>query len=221
MPRFTDQWVIDRVLFDYVSGGSCACCGVSFAQFLPNGTADLIGAVSDLDTDQATKEINALEHHPWPRELRDQVWADRVKLRQKLKQSMKMYREFYQEEGEGFEQWCRDNPLLLKKCLQIPRSEIATIVTSRYDIHSAFGVVLSTVVEQVACFGLTKYPTDARGDTGEVDFEKDLHFSRMSGFTLNVFWRGWSNRERRSAATLVQTHEKSRWSEAARKRQVL
>ena len=58
MPRYKDEWVIDRVMFDFVSGGSCACCG--FQHFLPNGTADLVDAISDLDTDQANQEKAAL-----------------------------------------------------------------------------------------------------------------------------------------------------------------
>ncbi|EEC43190.1 predicted protein [Phaeodactylum tricornutum CCAP 1055/1] len=182
MPRFSDEWVIDRVLFDYVSGGSCACCG--FAHFLPNGTVDLINAMSDLDTDQANAEKAALVHHPWPTDLRDQVWADRVRLRQKLKREMKAYREFWDEHADAFRSWCRTQKL--KRMLQLPRSEIMETLRQKYNIHSAYGVVLCATLEQVAHFSLTGYPTDGRGDA-ESTFEDSLIFNRRGGLTLKDF----------------------------------
>ena len=57
------------------------------------------------------------------------------------------------------------------------------IVREQYQIHSAYGVVLCAVVEQVANFPLTKYPTDARGES-EVAFEDDLTIDRRVGLTL-------------------------------------
>jgi len=36
MPRFTDKWVLDKCMFDYVQGGSCACCGFTHL-FNPGG----------------------------------------------------------------------------------------------------------------------------------------------------------------------------------------
>jgi len=186
MPRFSDEWVLDRVLFDYVSGGSCACCG--FQHLLPGGsTADLIGAVTDLETDQAAAEVAALQFHPWPVDLRDQIWADRVKLRQKLKREMPAYAEFWKMHGETFSEWCRENAVnKVQRLLQLPRSEVMETIQQKYGIHSAFGVVLCTVTEQVANFDLTKYPADARGDDGEVEFEENLQFGRRGGFTLRV-----------------------------------
>lgn len=184
MPRFSDEWVIDRVLFDYVAGGSCACCG--FQHFMPNGTADLIGAVSDLETDEARAEVAALPHHPWPADLRDQVWADRVKLRQKLKRGMAAYAAFWREHGAAFTEWSRGNANLVQRLMQLPRSEILEVVRQNYGIHSAYGVVLCAVLEQVAQFELTAYPTDARGDAVEVQFEEELQFGRMGGFTLKL-----------------------------------
>jgi len=182
MPRFTDEWLIDRVLFDYVSGGSCACCG--FQHFLPNGTADLISAVSDLETDQAQQEVAALQHHPWPVELRDQVWADRVRLRQRLKKEMKSYADFWTLHGAAFQEWCR-NQSNLNRLAQLPRSEVLETIRQKYNIHSAYAVVLCAVVEQVANFELTCYPTDGRGDA-EVSFERELNFDRRGGFTMRL-----------------------------------
>jgi hypothetical protein len=193
MPRFSDEWVIDRVLFDFVSGGSCACCG--FQHFLANGTADLIGAVTDLETDQAAAEVAALQHHPWPADLRDQVWADRVKLRQKLKLKMPVYAVFWKEHGEVFPEWCEKNIATVNRLLQLPRSEILDVVRQHYGIHSAYGVVLCAVLEQVAHFKLTAYPTDARGDDSEVNFETALHFGNMGGFTMNFLDESGSLKE--------------------------
>lgn len=189
MPRFTDEWVIDRVLFDYVSGGACACCG--FQHFLPNSTtADLIAAVSDLDTDAAHQEVAALVHHPWPLELRDQVWADRVRLRQRLKRHCQRYTDFWKLHGTAFVDWCRHDPK--GECrenhtrwLQLPRSEVMEFLREEYNIHSAFAVVLCTVLEQVAAFDLTQYPPDGRGAV-ELNFERIIYFDRRGGFTLNL-----------------------------------
>jgi hypothetical protein len=182
MPRFSDEWVIDRVLFDSVSGGSCACCG--FQHFLPGGTADLIAAVSDIDTDQVSQEVAALQNNPWPVELRDQVWADRVRLRQYLKKSMAGYKSFWTEHGDGFMEWCRRQEVTtLTRLVQLGRSEILEHVQKEYNIHSAYGVVLCAVTEQVAHFALTQYPPDARGIIEE-EFENFLTFDRRGGFTL-------------------------------------
>jgi hypothetical protein len=133
MPRFRDEWVIDRVLFDYLAGGSCACCGFSH-MFLPNGTKDLIHAVSDLETDAAEQEIRALEHHPWPKELRDQIWADRVRFRQKAKMNMKDYQAFWKTHGDAFGTWLGGQPNL-NRLFQMPRSEVMTVIrSSQYNV---------------------------------------------------------------------------------------
>ena len=86
MPRFSDQWVVDRTLFEFATGGSCACCGFSHL-FLPNGLKGLIDEVSDLETDAANNEFEAAQKSPWPPTMRDQVWADRVRLRHERERS--------------------------------------------------------------------------------------------------------------------------------------
>uniref|UniRef100_A0A7S3P4U2 Uncharacterized protein n=1 Tax=Amphora coffeiformis TaxID=265554 RepID=A0A7S3P4U2_9STRA len=184
MPRFRDEWVIDRVMFDYVSGGSCACCG--FQHFLPNGTADLVDALSDLDTDQANHEKAALANHPWPADVRDQVWADRVRLRQKLKRDRTRFGDFWQAHADGFAAWLHQPETItqLRRWLQLPRTEVMEVIQQKYNIHSAFAVVLCAIVEQVAGFHLTQYPPDGRG-AAERDFEtKLLIYDRRGGFML-------------------------------------
>ena len=139
---FSSHCTPDRVMFDYVSGGSCACCG--FQHFLPNGTSDLVDAISDLDTDQANQEKAALQNHPWPAEVRDQVWADRVRLRQKLKKDRSRFAEFWEAHADGFVEWLREPETAkqLRRWLQLPRTEVMEVIQQKYNIHSAFAVVL-------------------------------------------------------------------------------
>lgn len=66
MARFSDQWVIDKTMFDVVYGGGCACCSFNF---MPNGTVGLIQSLSELETDAKENEISALEKLPWPQEV--------------------------------------------------------------------------------------------------------------------------------------------------------
>lgn len=54
----------------------------------------MINAMSDLETDAATQEINAAKASPWPDDMRDQIWSDRLLLRFKMKKEMRSYREF-------------------------------------------------------------------------------------------------------------------------------
>lgn len=184
MPKFADQWVVDKTLFDFVSGGSCGCCGRGF--FLPDGIEGMINAISDLETDAANAEIRASEQSPWPPDMREQVWSDRVRLRVKMKKEMGIYSTFWGKHGETFTEWCLSlDPKILKKVFQIPRAEVIERVNTHYGIHSAFGKVLTAVTEQVAHFHDTKYPPDGRGDS-EIAFEKALHFDRRGGFTLKV-----------------------------------
>mmetsp|Transcript_38045 Transcript_38045/g.53606 ORF Transcript_38045/g.53606 Transcript_38045/m.53606 type:complete len:280 (-) Transcript_38045:27-866(-) len=185
MPKFSDKWVVDRTLFEFVNGGSCACCG--FPHLFPDGVAGMINAISDLETDAAQAEIKAAEKSPWPPEMREQVWSDRVRLRHKLKKEMAVYKQFWDDEGEPFQHWIRSEilPKRLRKFLQMPRSEVTERLRTQYGIHSAFGIVLCAVVEQVAHFKDTKYPTDARGDA-EVAFEQTLKFDRRGGFIMRV-----------------------------------
>ena len=130
-------------MFDYVSGGSCACCGFQHL-FLPNGVSDLVDAVSDLDTDQADREKAALLDHPWPSDLREQVWVDRVRLRQGLKRDRDRFDGFWASHSDGFVSWLHTPGTIerLRRWLQVPRTEVMEVIQQKYSIHSAFAVVL-------------------------------------------------------------------------------
>jgi hypothetical protein len=190
MGRFTDEWVIDRVLFDHVAGGACACCG--FQHFMPTSTADWIRAVSDLDTDQVSQEIRAVNdpESVWPVELREAVWSDRVRIRQYLKRQIGDYNEFNERHGEAFRQWCRQQSVeSWRRWLQMPRSQVLEQVRNEFHLHPAYAVVLCAVVEQVAFFSLTGYPPDGRG-VSELDFERLLNYNKRGGFGLPIAREG-------------------------------
>ena len=106
MPRYSDQWLIDKTMFDYVQGGSCACC--SGFLFMPGGTAGLIRSMSEFETDAANAEVSALEKLPWPQEMKDEVWKERVRLRQYCKKNMKDYKSFWDDHGEAYRAWFQE-----------------------------------------------------------------------------------------------------------------
>eukprot|EP00585_Thalassiosira_rotula_P012545 CAMPEP_0196132750 /NCGR_PEP_ID=MMETSP0910-20130528/2246_1 /TAXON_ID=49265 /ORGANISM="Thalassiosira rotula, Strain GSO102" /LENGTH=352 /DNA_ID=CAMNT_0041392387 /DNA_START=196 /DNA_END=1254 /DNA_ORIENTATION=- len=236
MPRFADNWVVDKCMFDYVAGGVCACCGFPHL-FAPGGLEGMINAFSDLETDAATMELNAAKASPWPPDMRDQIWSDRLLLRFKMKKEMKGYRNFLEgvvkdgndggdDDGGGdgddggsgvvddddqdhdvsdagevdindaipiLEKFCMNelSPRQIQGIFQLPRSELTEVLNSKYKICSAFAVVFCTVVEQVANFKVTGYPTDARsnsnGDNSEEIFEQNLKFKKVGrGFCVDI-----------------------------------
>ena len=217
MPRFTDKWVLDKCMFDYVQGGSCACCGFPHL-FAPGGLEGMINAMSDLETDTATNEINAAKASPWPPDMRDQIWSDRLLLRFKMKKEMKIYRAFLegvvksdssaadvdtsnnaadeiniQDAIPILQNFCTNelSPKDLRQIFQLPRSELTEVLKSKYKICSAYAVVFCSVVEQVANFKVTKYPIDTRDDTSEEKFERELQYQKVGpGFCLNITANG-------------------------------
>jgi hypothetical protein len=205
MPRFTDEWVVTKSLFEYTTGGSCACCSFP-AMFDPNGLKGLISSVSDLETDAAENEFKSAQSSPWPPEMRDSIWGDRVKVRYKMKKEMEGYKTFMDEvvgvtagaasgddvdvddiDDEKFIRWFADElgAKSMRRIFQMPRSEVTDILSEKYGICPAYGTVMCTVVEQVANFGVTKYETDSRGKE-EIMFEQMLKYNRRGGFILDV-----------------------------------
>eukprot|EP00978_Attheya_sp_CCMP212_P026638 scaffold88092_cov46-Attheya_sp.AAC.1 len=127
--------------------------------------------------------------------MRDQVWADRVRLRHKMKKELSLYRDFFDTHGDAFDAWfqnqAQNHPQTLRKLFMMPRSQVSELLVSNYNIpvHSAFGTVVSAVVEQVANFSVTQYPPDARGGPVEVAFEAILAYDRRGGFTIPLVAR--------------------------------
>mmetsp|Transcript_17185 Transcript_17185/g.35295 ORF Transcript_17185/g.35295 Transcript_17185/m.35295 type:complete len:279 (-) Transcript_17185:137-973(-) len=183
MPRYSDEWLIDKTMFDYVQGGSCACC--SGFLFMPGGTAGLIRSMSEFETDAANAEVSALEQLPWPQEMKDEVWKERVRLRQYCKKNMVLYKTFWEEHGEEYQSWFHElTKQKLCRYFQLARTEVTErLQHQKFHMHAAFGTVLCAVTEQVAHFPVTKYPIDGRG-AAEIGFESILAFDRRGGFTL-------------------------------------
>lgn len=179
--KFKDEWVVDRTMFEFINGGSCACCGMS-QLFLPDGLKGIINSISDIETDAASAELAAAERSSWPPELREEVWVNRFRLRFEMKKEIKLYKEFFQiHDKSDVKRWCQDEIGTLSRLFQLPRSEIIEIARTKYGIHGGFEVVLCSVIEQVANFPKTKYGTDGFGNE-EVAFEKLLQFDRRAGF---------------------------------------
>jgi len=212
MPRYGDKWLIDKTLFEYTTGGSCACCSFPANLFGPNGLKGLINSVSDLETDAANDEFKAAQNSPWPPEMRDQIWADRVKLRLKMKREMRSYRSFLESVANSgtepqmadmdrnsvgsnsssvgvdrLKRWCIESlgANQLRRLFQMPRSQVTEKLDAHYNIHSIFKTVIGCVVDQVAYFKLTKLDADGRGEV-ELRFEKILSYDRRGGFVLNL-----------------------------------
>ena len=171
--------------------------------------------MSDLETDTATQEINAAKASPWPPDMRDQIWSDRLLLRFKMKKDMKVYRSFLESvvkdnndistsnnsiEGVDrrdaipiLQNFCTNelSPTELRQIFQLPRSELIEILNSKYKICGAYGVVFCTVSEQVVNSKVTGYGIDARhspgDDNSEEIFEKELKYKKVGpGFCLDI-----------------------------------
>lgn len=149
MPRYSDEWLIDKVLFEVTFGGGCACCSFNF---MPNGNEGIIQSMSEFETDAANAEISALDKLPWPQEMKDQIWMERVRLRQYCKSNMKDYKKFWNEYGDEFSTWFRKQPEeRLRKCFQLPRQEVMErLKNQNYILHQAFGTLLCG--GEISCF---------------------------------------------------------------------
>jgi hypothetical protein len=179
MGRFTDDWVVDRSMFEYVNSGGCACCGISH---MGMDMMQFMAACSDIETDDGKKEVMS----PWPEFMREEVWADRVKIRKNMKAEMAKYKTFMDAHGAGVAKWLLSLSSTLKsRIFQLPRAEVSSIVENNYDIRGAYMVVFCAVVEQVQNFPVTGYEADGRGGS-EVAFESVLAFDRRSGFTIDT-----------------------------------
>jgi len=174
----------------------------------------MINAMSDLETDTATQEINAAKASPWPPDMRDQIWSDRLLLRFKMKKDMKVYRSFLEDIVKDnndassnsnikevdrrdaipiLHNFCTNelSPKELRQLFQLPRSELIEILNSKYKICGAYGVVFCTVSEQVVNSKVTGYGIDARhspgDDNSEEIFEKELKYKKVGpGFCLDI-----------------------------------
>jgi hypothetical protein len=122
---------------------------------------EFMQACSDLETDDGKKEVQS----PWPVFMKNEIWSDRVKIRNMMKKEMARFAEDLEEHGEGMvEHLCNIPANSLTRLFQLPRDELSEIIQEKYDVRGAFLVVFCAVVEQVANFPVTGYSNDGRGE---------------------------------------------------------
>mmetsp|Transcript_10278 Transcript_10278/g.20162 ORF Transcript_10278/g.20162 Transcript_10278/m.20162 type:complete len:318 (+) Transcript_10278:300-1253(+) len=174
--RFLDTWVVDRVMFEFVNQGGCNCCGFTHGGM---GMQDFMALCSDVETDDGRTE----KRSPWPPFMQNEVWADRVKFRRMLKDTMCTYRERYEEHGPEFVNWWLNLDVNeRKRCFQMPKEELRVQFNTTYDFQTAYQVVLCSVLEQVENFPATGYRNDGGSDC-EVYFEEHLE-ARRGAWTM-------------------------------------
>ncbi|KAL3787635.1 hypothetical protein HJC23_011783 [Cyclotella cryptica] len=185
MPRFTDNWVLEKIMFIYLEGGSaCFCCTpVPTSLFSPekDPVESMIRSMSDLHPDEVECEIRALATSPWDEEMKDQVWGDRGMLRFRMKREMGGYRRFLEgvavesreEDGETMHlevpavsvlsDFCKNHisPSELYELFQVSREDLVDVLKTKYKICSFYTVVFCTVAEQLENFDVTGCGDDA------------------------------------------------------------
>jgi len=151
----------------FANQGGCSCCGFSHGGM---GMVDFMALCSDVETDDGKTEKKS----PWPAFMQDEVWADRVKFRRMLKDSMHVYRERYETYGRKFVKWWLQlDPQERKRCFMMPKEEVRVQFNTTYDFKTAYQVVLCSVAEQVENFAATGYKPDGGTDC-EAFFEQNL-----------------------------------------------
>jgi hypothetical protein len=90
------------------------------------------------------RAFDAYGQLPWPQELKDSIWMERVRLRQHCKGNMKDYKQFWNDHGENFEIWFLEQPIeKLKRCFQLPRQEVLErLKQQNHEFHNSFGTLL-------------------------------------------------------------------------------
>ncbi|CAM9498650.1 unnamed protein product [Ectocarpus sp. 12 AP-2014] len=167
--RFTDAWVVDRTLFEHLSGGACSCCGLSH-----HNLAAFMQDCSDIETDDGRKERKS----PWPPAMSDEVWTARVKLRAAMKGEMPRYHEFWGKHAQIFSEWWTRLPAEEKRrTLSMPVDEVPVTFQGKYDLRGAYFVVINAVNDQLRNFQKTGIKGDGR-TAAELSFEEGLKVHR-------------------------------------------
>jgi hypothetical protein len=170
MFRFLDSWVVEKTLFEFVSQGSCSCCG--FSQSLRQ--EQLASMCSDWETDDQKKEKKSL----WPEAMQDDVWQERVRYRRVLKEGLPAYREKFVDgaEAENFFKLLKElDGQSKKQVFQMPLEQLNEYISSTFK--HAYQVVLSCVLQQVINYVDTGYSDDG-ATLAEVTFEECLFVER-------------------------------------------
>lgn len=169
--RFNDEWVQEKVLFDFVmNNGGCSCCGVCHSDLQKN----YISSCSDLDTVEAANEN---EECIWPPEIKTSIWADRVAIRKEMKSRKVEYKALLAQQGNAFRNWYTGLALESKRnCFAMSASDFKSCFT-KFNIAGPFSILLCTVLEQIKNFPETKYAADANSAC-ELSFELGLRLEK-------------------------------------------
>jgi hypothetical protein len=169
--QFTDDWAAEKVLFQYVNGGNCSCCGVSISAKM----GELYEQCSDLSENPTQLDE---EESPWPTFLLSEVWEDKVKIRQRLKAESVRYAAFWREHRAAFCAFWRALPLSSKRALfALPQEQLHAMIAEESDFKEAYRVLMLTLCEQLRNFAATLYVGDGVSDS-EVEFEAALFVKR-------------------------------------------
>lgn len=187
MPRFTDEWVLNKILFECTTNSSCICCITTYSSFLPDGVNSLISSVSDLEPDVADLEQKS-ESLLTP-EMKEAIWGDRVRVRFRMKKEISKYSTFLRDclrndfnilkefcLGIGFHE--------LNNLCQISKKSLTDTFCVKYDMNPIYHTVICAVSEQLANFNLTNYVLDSKSKEEE-NFERILKYNESCGFHLN------------------------------------
>ncbi|KAF0699031.1 Aste57867_10376 [Aphanomyces stellatus] len=187
---FLDAWVVDKTMFDYVSQGGCACCGIThtmlnlekFQQCSDWGQLPRTFFPDDshLDTDDQDRELFS----PWPTFIHDDVQTQRCIIRASLKPQLATYKLFLDEHGAAFAAWFKVLSDTTKhRLFQLADNDVLHYLASHGDIHGPYGIVLGAVTDQIKNFHQTGYQ-DGRS-TAELAFERSLVFEK-GAFTVKL-----------------------------------
>jgi hypothetical protein len=88
MKSYTDEWVEDSVLMNFLSASGCTCCTLSSQTTL---LRSYVQQCSDLDTDSEGRDAIIKAHTLWPIDISMDIWRERIQFRGLLKATVKQW----------------------------------------------------------------------------------------------------------------------------------
>lgn len=171
--RFSDAWVIEKVLFDFVmTQGGCICCGLVHSA-LSSDAENIIDNCSDINTVQGD-EMKSKNY--FPTAIADSIWQDRMNMRLSLKQIKKQKYEMIDVDN-----LCKKvkeiDEVKLKRLGIIPFEDIMDSFAQTFNFEYSYMSLLKSLCLQIANFKATKYNLDS-ASSFEKSFEEILTVKR-------------------------------------------
>lgn len=111
----------------------------------------------------------------------NEVWEDKIKIRQRLKLESKKYQKFWAEHEKEFRLFWAQMPIENKrKLFQMPQEELHSMIAQENDFKEAYRVLMLALVEQLRYWEKTLYPSDGI-------FLSCFGFLFLLGFSLLAF----------------------------------